>query len=164
MVELKQQGERMLALVPAFRVWAVPVFYAAVETGPRANAKEELASLTAEALEGRFGLPHRVKALALLSEAAVALGDLQQADIIYSNLLPAAGQGTYQLFSYLGQVNHYLALLARALGDHDAAERHWTAAHQEFTRVRAWRWLANSRKDAALQPRLRSAVARDVRA
>lgn len=164
MAELKQQGERMLALVPAFRVWAVPVFYAAVETGPRANAKEELASLTAEALEGRFGLPHRVKALALLSEAAVALGDLQQADIIYSNLLPAAGQGTYQLFSYLGQVNHYLALLARALGDHDAAERHWTAAHQEFTRVRAWRWLANSRKDAALQPRLRSAVARDVRA
>jgi tetratricopeptide (TPR) repeat protein len=84
--------------------------------------------------------------LAFLSKAVAVAGHAEQQDRVYQMLRPHAGTHIVVggCASYLGAVDHYLGLLARSLGRHDDARRHFEDAATLHERLGATAWQALS--------------------
>ena len=76
---------------------------------------------------------------------AAHLGDAARAARLLELMAPYAGQMvTASSLAYCGSVDHYLGLLAAALGRHRDADRHFRAAADIHRRVEAPAWLART--------------------
>jgi len=77
---------------------------------------------------------------------AAAIGDGPRATRLFELMAPYAGQiVTLSSLAYCGSVDHYLGLLAAALGRHDEADGHFAAAAVIHHQVGAPAWLARTR-------------------
>jgi tetratricopeptide (TPR) repeat protein len=88
--------------------------------------------------------------IALTSEASAILGDADRASTLYEQVLPferrhahVIGEGS------LGAMDRYLGLLARTMGQLEAAEKHFRVAIEMNERMGARPWTAHSRYDLA---------------
>lgn len=68
--------------------------------------------------------------IAVRAHIVSELGDVEQARVVYDEMLPWAGQLARSLNGALalGPVDHYLGLLATTLGEHVIARHHFDAA------------------------------------
>jgi tetratricopeptide (TPR) repeat protein len=80
----------------------------------------------------------------VLTEVAAAVGDRDLAAHAIELLVPYAGRGVSNggAVTFGGVVDHYLALAAATIGDHEAASRWFGSALQAYERVGAT-WWAN---------------------
>jgi predicted ATPase len=85
-----------------------------------------------------------------IAEAAAAVGHRPLADRLYEALLPFAGTAVTMAgaVAFLGAVDHYLGLLAAALGRQEAAS-HFRAAVALHRRLGARPWAARSSRELA---------------
>jgi DNA-binding CsgD family transcriptional regulator/tetratricopeptide (TPR) repeat protein len=138
-------------LVPLARQWVderpqVPAWRAALaallcEVGRYADARRELERLSpiehAMPWDGQW-LP----GIASIAWACAAVGDEERAKIAYDMLLPYADRTVIcAIFAVsFGPVSHYLGLLARTLGRHEQARRHFIDSLEASERAgsRAW--------------------------
>jgi hypothetical protein len=88
--------------------------------------------------------------LSLLTQVCVALGDTQNAALLYELMLPYADSNVlvYPELS-LGSASHYLGILASALSRWADAERHFEAAIEMNTRMDALPWVSHTEHDYA---------------
>ena len=88
--------------------------------------------------------------LALLGESAAAIGDHATASEVYERMLPFDGQTVTVPWSYCnGAAARYLGVLAAALGDVAAADRHYTDALRLNSAMGARPWVARTELDLA---------------
>ena len=86
--------------------------------------------------------------LALLGESAAAIGDHATASEVYERMLPFDGQTVTVPWSYCnGAAARYLGVLAAALGDVAAADRHYTDALRLNSAMGARPWVARTELD-----------------
>jgi tetratricopeptide (TPR) repeat protein len=101
-----------------------------------------------------FGALHRdsewLLGIALTGEACAILGDRDRARTLYQQILPferrhahVIGEGS------VGAMDRYLGLLARTMGQLEAAERHLRVAIEMNERMGARPWTAHTRCDLA---------------
>ena len=117
------------------------------DEGARAHLDElaanEFADLTFE--------PTWLHIVANCAAVAAHLGDTARAGRLYELMSPYAGQlVTLSSLAYCGSVDHYLGLLAAALGRHQEAASHYQAAAILHRQVGAPAWLARTRLAQAL--------------
>ncbi len=87
---------------------------------------------------------------AALAQISIALGDVEQASRVYDLMLPYAGLAvTFGPFTELGPVEHYLGLLASAIGRVQEARKHFEEALACNESNRAKPWLAYSQCEYA---------------
>ena len=72
------------------------------------------------------------------------LGDAARAGVLFDLLLPYAGHIVVSTGGALGDVTHYLGLLATTFGDFEEAERRFAAAATTHQRIPAPVWLART--------------------
>jgi hypothetical protein len=72
------------------------------------------------------------------------LGETSVAGRLYELLLPYSGRLAGQGIVWIGSVDHYLGVLAVALGDPAGAEAHFAAAEATHRRIDAPTWLART--------------------
>jgi DNA-binding CsgD family transcriptional regulator len=115
-----------------------------------AEARHELARLTAEGLDGlRASL--WLASLVYLSDACSLLGDERLASLLYSKLEPHAGTNVQigHLVACYGAADRYLGALAATLGEWEQAEGHFEASLELNRRLGARTWLAHSEYEYA---------------
>jgi predicted ATPase len=89
--------------------------------------------------------------VASMAEAAAAVGHRPLAGRLYEALLPFAGSAviTAGAVDFSGAVDHYLGLLAAALGRRHEAASHFRAAVSMHERLGAQPWIARSNRELA---------------
>ena len=113
----------MLQATPRFLAWHAVAASAAYALGDRAGMAAEVAVLREHDLE--FARDLTFTAAATITARPIwALGDRELARRAYDQLLPFAGQMTWNGLSTHGPVDAGLALLAATLGDEDHCQRH----------------------------------------
>jgi DNA-binding CsgD family transcriptional regulator len=86
-----------------------------------------------------------VTCLVYCAETCCRLGDVQRAGALYRRLLPYAGQtANHPRTACYGAAALYLAMLAAATDDRQAAQRHFDAALALNRAMNAWPWLART--------------------
>ncbi|QCP47803.1 guanylate cyclase [Trinickia violacea] len=108
-----------------------------------------------QAAEGGFRIAmdsKRLITLTYFAEVAARLHETEHTERIYALLLPFRDQVvTVPAFTLCcGSTARYLGMLAGALGDWPAAEAHFEYALQTDERLRAWPWLAHTRREFAV--------------
>jgi tetratricopeptide (TPR) repeat protein len=100
------------------------------------------------AADGFRGLPDNYSALYSLAIAAAAscwIGHQEGSAVLYERLLPHRGLVAHAGSVGSGCVDHYLGLLATAMGRLDEADRHFREAVAVNQRLEAPVWLARTR-------------------
>jgi tetratricopeptide (TPR) repeat protein len=114
-----------------------------------AEARIQLAALTADGLGGIPHEPGRLSALCALADASASVGDTHAAASLYEALLPYAGRnlvvGDAPMFQ--GSISRHLGRLASALGRGADAEAHLQRALAMHVRLRALPLQARTRLD-----------------
>jgi tetratricopeptide (TPR) repeat protein len=128
-----------------------------VELGDRPAARATLSGFdpdTGLARPGQVRRSHDALPLAMNAEALALAGSDMQRRRMYETLRPLAGDHVVAGGSvvYLGAVDHYLGLLAAALGRRDDAARHLRAAVIAHERLGASPWVRLSREQVAGGP------------
>jgi tetratricopeptide (TPR) repeat protein len=136
---------------PAIPGWRSVLVHLQVELGRREDARLGLEVL---AVEGFRDLPYDgiwLGAVALLSEAAAALGDGATAHTLYGLLLPFAERNVAigWASTCAGSASRHLGLLACAMGRPDDAARHFDAAISMNEHMGAWPWVARTQVEYA---------------
>jgi hypothetical protein len=136
---------------PAIPGWRSVLVHLQVELGRREDARLGLEEL---AVEGFRDLPYDgiwLGAVALLSEAAAALGDAETAHTLYGLLLPFAERNVAigWASTCAGSASRHLGLLTGAMGRPDDAARHFDAAIAMNEHMGAWPWVARTQVEYA---------------
>ncbi|MPY80019.1 MAG: AAA family ATPase [Actinophytocola sp.] len=120
-----------------------------VVEGDLASAGRDLARLDLDDLPNKYDL----EMLTFVADATAAAGTADQRTRVYELLLSYAGSHIVVggCASYYGAVDHYLGILAAALGRTDDADRHFAAAAELHDKLGAPGWAAHSRSLAAEQ-------------
>ena len=88
--------------------------------------------------------------MVFLSEVCAALGDPVRAEALYELVLSYAGRNMVcGTFVFCGSADRYLGLLCAAMSNWAIAERHFTTALAQNTRIGAWLPLAHTQHDFA---------------
>jgi hypothetical protein len=151
---------------PATPHWRTGLAYVSAELGRVGEAALALEAASADDFRAFPRDGEWLSAMAMLSEAAVAVGDEQRSARLLELIEPfsdrnvMAGRGA----ASFGPAARYCGLLAAAVGRHDDADRHFAAAEELATRMRALPALARARCDrgAALVARGDEEAARPV--
>jgi hypothetical protein len=132
--------------LPIFRAASVRV---AVACGRRREARDTLAALLDEDLEGFPQDQHWLPIVCVLAGAALEVGDAEMARRLESLLEPHAGQMVVTAYGagLLGAVSHHLGRLAARRGALDRAEERFEAAATIHERLRAPLWLAHTYRE-----------------
>jgi len=132
---------------PAFMLQAA-VVVALLNTGQRAEAREEFERLAAGDFATLVPAASYVMNAAVASLCAYGLGDAPRASILYRRLEPYAGQvirGSRLAGGCFWAVSHHLGLLAITTGHWDDAVAHLEAAVRLETEMGALPYLASTR-------------------
>ena len=116
-----------------------------VELGMEAEAREELALITAAGLDA-FRASLWLASLTYLADACAALGDRDIAALVYPELEPLAGANVMigHLVAFYGAADRYLGMLAATLGEPERAAEHFERALELNRRMGASTWLAHT--------------------
>lgn len=155
MFGIRREQGRLAELAPVIRIlareprregaWRPGLAALLAELGMEAEARRELARLTAEGLD-----PFRdslwLASLAYLADACAALGDEAAAALVYPELEPLAGANVMigHLVACYGASDRYLGMLAATLGETSRAEEHFERALELNRRMGAATWLAHT--------------------
>ncbi len=155
MFSIRREQGRLAELAPVIRIlaanpgrggpWRPGLASVLVELGMEAEAREELARVAAEGLDGlRESL--WIASLTYLTDACAALGDERIAALVYPELEPLAGASVMigHLVAFYGAGDRYLGMLAAVLGDWERAEAHFERAMELNRRMGAATWLAHT--------------------
>src|SRR5207237_7826104 len=80
----------------------------------------------------------------LLAEVSAGLSHAESAAVLYGRLRPYEGQVAIRPPGSTGSVDRHLGQLATALGEFDAADRHFQRATAIYTKLGAPGWLART--------------------
>jgi tetratricopeptide (TPR) repeat protein len=146
--EMEAEVTQAIARFPANPGWRGVLAVLRCDAGRAEEARPEFERLVAHDVGRPAGDHLWLYGMAALSIVCHALGDTEHAPGLYELLLPYA-----DLFvpvarlpiGSTGSVAHFLGLLALAMGRHDDAARHFTAAVQAHERMGALPRLASSR-------------------
>jgi DNA-binding CsgD family transcriptional regulator/tetratricopeptide (TPR) repeat protein len=173
MFSVRRELGRLAELAPAIRVlaadpdrdgpWRPGLVALLAELGMHAEARRELARITADGLES-FRPSLWLGSLVYLADAAAALGDEPAAAMVYPALEPFGGGNVMigHLVACYGAADRYLGMLAATLGEDEAAEAHFARATELNRRMGATTWQAHTafeharfllRRRAAHRPR-----------
>ncbi len=95
--------------------------------------------------------PECLLILALLAETCTLLDDERRASELYDRLIPYANRhATGAWFASLGATSRSLGLLARTMGQHGLARRHFEAALKANRRMGALPWTAHTQHEYAV--------------
>jgi DNA-binding CsgD family transcriptional regulator/tetratricopeptide (TPR) repeat protein len=155
MFGIRREQGRLAELAPAVRIlagdpdrrgpWRPGLVAVLAELGMEREARQELAKLAAEGIDGlRESL--WLATLAYLTDACAALGEEEMAAILYPELEPFAGSNVMigHLVACYGSADRYLGMLAATLGESDRAERHFEQAMEQNREMGASTWLAHT--------------------
>lgn len=148
---------RMILDANPLPIYRALMCWGAVSLGRVEDARAELDRFFDEIDLEQLGGVYRPALLAMLSEAAVLLEDVERAQLLELHLRPlaeqcvVAGIGPYV---WTGSAHHYLGMLATVTGGHDRARRHLDEARRVHQRMGARPWvlrteLAQARLDVA---------------
>jgi DNA-binding SARP family transcriptional activator len=93
--------------------------------------------------------PNWIITITRSASVCAQLGDRSTAAMLYGMLLPYSERLAGQGIVWIGSVAHYLAILARVLGDLSRADAHFADAEATHTRIGAPTWLARTRLEWA---------------
>ncbi len=144
-------SDRLTAAVTktGYRLFVAFLAMAQARDGDTSGAWETLGPAPSERLES---LPRDVSWTASLAGAAMVvaeLGDREAADVLLRLLGPHADQIVVAAAVPFGAVSHFLALLARAVGDYDRADAAFASAAAMHTRMAAPAFLASTQTEWA---------------
>lgn len=143
----RERGDQLPGM-PAFRAIAA---YALATLGRDSEARSELESIAADSFSALQKNIDWLGTMALLSEAAAALGDADRAETLYRLLLPYAER--HAIFDWsivsMGSISRHLGMLATLAGKYEEAVDHFEAAIEANTRMRARPFVALARHDYA---------------
>jgi hypothetical protein len=136
----------------------------ALHTGDRDAAARIAATMPPPGTPDGLRAPDRLAGLVQAAAALAALGRPDECRIHYAALAPYAGQTAFLgvAVAFLGAVDHYLGLLAVALGEDGKARAHLTRALDIHERLGALPWALWTR--AALAAADDTAALREVEA
>ena len=155
MFSLRREQGRLAELAPVIRIlaadtgraglWRPGLASMLVELGMEAEAREELALITAAGLDG-FRASLWLASLTYLADACAALGDRDIAALVYPELEPLAGANVMigHLVAFYGAADRYLGMLAATLGEPERAAEHFERALELNRRMGASTWLAHT--------------------
>jgi tetratricopeptide (TPR) repeat protein len=102
--------------------------------GREREARAELERIPLEQLRRRPMTGGYLGMLCAVGHASAVLGDRERCARVYEELLPFSERNAVDTIWFaLGSVSYYLGLLARALGNHDAARQHFEHAVRRNT-------------------------------
>ncbi|CAN7783719.1 DUF4242 domain-containing protein [Paraburkholderia hospita] len=175
MFAIRREQGRLAEVAPIFKrfvdehsedaTWRPGFMLICSDLGFEAQARDNLVRLA----ESESSIPvdsKRLVTLTYLAEVAARLRDVEHAGRIYALLLPFQDQVvTVPVFTLCcGSAARFLGMLAHALGDWSAAERHFEYALRMDERLRAWPWLAHGRHEYALMLAARNGIGDRARA
>lgn len=117
--------------------WPVAVTFLLCESGDLDAAARAVRQFTDEDIESMARIPGASGNLALLSACYAHLGDAHHARMLYPLLAPAGNRCATVGYGigYIGSLNYYAGLAARAAGDPESAITHFShAAAQDLER------------------------------
>lgn len=128
--------------------WLSMVALVEAEAGNREAARRALAGFTESYARSGPTLLGPVGLAAHSAHAIERTRDRESASTLYPLLAPYAGRGSYLAY-FAGAVDFALGLLARTLGRHDEAGRHFTDAIAFCEQLGAPLWAERCREQAA---------------
>jgi DNA-binding CsgD family transcriptional regulator len=155
MFSVRREQGRLAELAPAIRAlageagaegaWGPGLVALLVELGMEAEARRELARVTADGL-GPFRESLWLASLAYLTDACAALGDEATAELLYPELARLEGANVMigHLVAFYGAADRYLGMLAATLGERARAEEHFERGLESNRRMGATTWLAHT--------------------
>ena len=156
-----EPATRQVAGADATPAWPAALALLYCEVGKLDEARRELERLAAHDFRDLPRYNGLLVTLALLSQVALALRDLRRAELIYDLLLPFSERNVISpQAAFLGPVARYLALLAAAREDWDAAGRHLGGARAAAERMHSPPTMAQLDADEAQIAERRGAPAR----
>jgi DNA-binding CsgD family transcriptional regulator/tetratricopeptide (TPR) repeat protein len=155
MFSVRREQGRLAELAPVIRIlagegsrdgpWRPGLVALLAELGMEAEARRELARLTADGLDA-YRESLWLTSLTYLTDACAALGDEATAALVYPELEPFGGANVMigHLVSCYGAADRYLGMLAATLGEPERAIEHFERALQLNRRMGAATWLAHT--------------------
>lgn len=152
--ELEGAAAGFVTLYPEFPAWRAALAFLYSEIGREMEARSEFELLAASGFDELRGDPLWTTSLALLSETCAALGDTNQALLLYKLLEPLAGRNLFvgipmNRLAFLGCASRSLGLLATTLQRRSDAQQHFEDALKMHSRMRARPWVARTQHDYA---------------
>jgi DNA-binding SARP family transcriptional activator len=152
MGELESVARKLVDDNPDRPAWRGGVATVLCETGEMAKAAEQLDMVAAQDFKDIPKDGDWLTAIAVLSDVAVGVGDVERAALLYDELLPYAEQTVVVgvAVACLGSVSRFLGKLAFTVGrERDAAE-HFARAVEAATALQAPLLLAHTQLDYAV--------------
>jgi DNA-binding CsgD family transcriptional regulator len=136
---------RMLAGTPRGGAWRPGLVSLLAELGMAADARRELARMTADGLDP-FRASLWVASLSYLTDACSILGDEATAALLYPELEAHAGTNLMigHIVACYGAADRHLGMLAATLGEWERAEAHFERALELNRGMGAATWLAHT--------------------
>lgn len=149
LVELIEQTAAATPEIDSFQAALARIY---VDVGRVDDARELLSAGAAQGFPHPFD-PLATTTIALWSEAAIQVGDVEAARVLFDRLASFADQVVCSGVNLFGSLDHYRGALLGLLGDHDEAERlllRGLEAHERlgapFFEARSWLELARVRQ------------------
>ena len=132
---------------PAVRAWRATWAGMLLETGAEREARAELEQIAREDFLVDADDYEWTAAMTLLGEAYARLGDRERCAILYERLLPFADRTVVVSIGAVcgGPIARHLGLMAQAMGDTEAAARHFDEAIAACERLGARTYAARTR-------------------
>jgi DNA-binding CsgD family transcriptional regulator len=155
MFSVRREQGRLAELAPVIRIlaggsgrggaWRPGLASLLTELGMEAEARRELARVTAEGLD-EFRVSLWLAALTYLTDACTALGDEATAALLYPELLPLEGDNVMvgHVVACYGSADRYLGMLAATLAEWERAESHFERAMAHNREMGAHTWIAHT--------------------
>lgn len=142
--EIEPPVRALIAGMPYVSAWRAGLAFALLEAGRAEELAEAVKNVDAPSVvpQDMFYVVH----MASMAEVWGALGDAEHAKPVYDALLPLADRNVTLALgaSCWGSVAHFLAVLATAMGDLDAADAHFQHALDRNGRMGAWPLVART--------------------
>jgi DNA-binding SARP family transcriptional activator len=148
LADLEPTVQRSISEQPNYPIWRCVLTHLHVATGDLDEAKEELETLARDNFARLPVDEEWTLAMSLLSEVAVALGDLSRARTLYELLIPYSRLVVYGAPEVsTGAVTRYLGRLASSMSLWEQAEQHFQHALELNAKMQARPWLARTQVD-----------------
>jgi DNA-binding SARP family transcriptional activator len=150
LAEIEELVRASVAEYPTYLIFRCVLAHVLCQTGSHDEARAALAGLAPDRFASLPFDEEWLVSTGLLADAASALGEVEQAEVLYELLAPYEDRIaiSYPEVS-TGAVARNLGVLAAMIGRRDEARRHFAAAVALHRRIGARTWLARTERDAS---------------